>query len=164
MGSAAVRGLDRSAFWEELIGIIGPQAGAYWQYLDDSLASEAAPNHLFHVLGVYPWTRLIATGRPEPLHVLDSCRITPALVLGETGEGTFEVECTELAYDPEQRRLSLTEPVRRFVDAPTFPLCSEHVAVHWGGVCDELTAAEAHGLEQDTAAQLDRLAPRLSMS
>lgn len=164
MGSAAVRELDRAVFWKELIGIIGPQAGAYWQYLDDSLAREAAPSHLFHVLGVYPWTRLRATGRPEPLHVLDSCRITPALVLGETGQGTLEVECTELAYDPEPRRLSLAGPVRRTVDAPAFLLRSEHVAMHWGGVCDELTAAEAHGLEQDTAAQLDRLAPRLSMS
>ena len=50
------------------------EGGRYWTHLTPDLLAEAAPDHGFHVFGVYPWSRLSSVG-PQPLFVLDSCRI-----------------------------------------------------------------------------------------
>ena len=74
-------GVDRAEFGRELLAVLGPQAGAYWTHLTPDLLAEAAPDHGFHVFGVYPWSRLLAAG-PQPLFVLDSCRIRWGTVVG----------------------------------------------------------------------------------
>src|SRR5574340_366291 len=66
---------DRVRFGQTLLARLGAAAGHYWKHLTEELLVEAAPTHTFHVLGVYPWSRLLGTGMPQPLHVLDSCRI-----------------------------------------------------------------------------------------
>ncbi|MBK6885318.1 MAG: hypothetical protein IPH03_01860 [Tetrasphaera sp.] len=85
-GGELTRRVDRTAFGKALLDRISPLAGHYWSHLTPDLLVEAAPTHLFHVIGVYPWSRLLPTGLPEPLQVIDSCRITPARVEAVDGE------------------------------------------------------------------------------
>ncbi|UQE76480.1 DUF6390 family protein [Gordonia sp. PP30] len=160
-GNTEVAAIDRSVFWKQLLSVIGPRAGAYWQYLDDSLASEAAPSHAFHVLGVYPWSRLLSTGRPEPLHVLNSCCVRPADVLAVEGD-RLVVEGRELVRDHSAVRFST---VRRQTVTALFDKDIEEgetVALHWGSACDRLTVDEAAVLTDSLDEQVDRLNSRLT--
>ena len=57
-------GVDREGFGRELLAVLGPKAGAYWTHLTPDLLAESAPDHGFHVFGVYPWSRLRGAGPP----------------------------------------------------------------------------------------------------
>ena len=58
-----------------------PASGGAGEHVVDAVAAGAVPHHCFHVFAVYPWLGLLRTGIvDEPLHVLDQCRTTPALV------------------------------------------------------------------------------------
>lgn len=157
--------IDRQAFGRALLETIRPQAGHYWSHLDDSLLVEASPTHGFHVLGVYPWSRMLNLGRPEALDVLDSCRIGWARVT-EIGEQRLEVVTQHLEYDQgvlslgPERQESVDHMVGRdsFVDGVEV---GDYVAVHWGRVCDALTPVEVESLQRWTQWQLDAMAPRL---
>ena len=48
-------------------------------------APGAKPHHSFHVFETYPWSDLLHTGRPEPLEILDQCRIRWGLVVDVSG-------------------------------------------------------------------------------
>ncbi|PND48760.1 DUF6390 family protein, partial [Rhodococcus sp. ENV425] len=74
-GNALTDRIDPVEFGTRLLERLGTQAGHYWTHLTPELLAEAAPTHAFHVLGVYPWSRLLTTGMPQPVQVLDSCRI-----------------------------------------------------------------------------------------
>ncbi len=74
--------IDRAEFGAALLARLASQAGHYWKHLTEDLLGEAAPTHNFHVFGVYPWSRLLDTGMPQPLQVLDSCRIRWGEVVG----------------------------------------------------------------------------------
>jgi hypothetical protein len=139
-GNAEVAGIDREAFWQKLIAIIGPEAGMYWKHLNDSLAPEANPSHAFHVLGVYPWTRLLGTGRPEPLTVLNGCLIRPGTVL-EAIDGNYRVATRELVYSDGQLHWQDAEtqiPALFDKDLPD----GTAVAIHWNGICDLLSVEQ----------------------
>ena len=86
-------------FGSALLERIRPQAGHYWGHLTDDLLAEASPTHAFHVFGVYPWSRLLETGLPEPLNVLDSCRIGWAEVVDGGGGAPARPDAT-----PDVRR------------------------------------------------------------
>lgn len=161
-GTRATAALDREEFWELLFSIIGPRAGSYWKYLDDQLAVEAAPSHAFHVLGVYPWTRLLATGRPEPVEVIDSCCIRPATVVGVRDDGLVEVAASTLRFSQGKLRLEESDPVH--LDSLFVPdlVVGDSVALHWGAICDRLSAAEASTLAEQLADQLERTNRRLA--
>lgn len=157
--------IDRTAFGHALLDTIRPQAGHYWSHLDDRLLDEASPTHVFHVLGVYPWSRMLGLGRPEALQVLDSCRIGWARVTA-VGERQLEVVTQHLEYDEGELRLGRER--EEFVDnvfgSDTFVdgvQVGDHVAVHWGLVCDALTETEVESLQRWTQWQLDAMAPRL---
>ena len=61
--------------------------GRSWRRVLDAVAAGAVPHHSFHVFAVYPWLGLLRTGVvDEPLHVLDRCRTTPALVESVDGD------------------------------------------------------------------------------
>ncbi len=159
--------VDREAFGSALLERIRPQAGHYWSHLNDDLLVEAAPTHAFHVFAVYPWSRLLGTGQPEPLGVLESCRIGWATVVAVEAQ-QLVVRSRHLQYDdhvlslgPEQEdRVDYRIDGAAFVDQVE---AGDRVAVHWGFACDLLTEAQAASLEWWTRWQLEAMAPRLTV-
>lgn len=164
-GNDLTDSIDPRAFGAALLERIKPQAAHYWAHLDEGLLDEAAPTHAFHVLSVYPWTRLLPSGRPEPLYVLDSCRITWATVNEVDGEELVvvrqaleHVDGVLRLGDAAQTRVSWRKAGQQFIDEPA---PGDVVAVHWNNVCDVLTRDQADSLERWTRRQLDVIRPRL---
>ncbi len=158
--------VDRAVFGQKLLELFGSQAGHYWSHLNEDLLPEAAPTHGFHVFGVYPWSRLLGAGSPEPLKVLDSCRIRWGRVRGVDGEHVV-VTSRRLTSDGEQLGLApeAEERVRLIVDGQGFvpdPEPGEWLALHWDWVCDRLTVTQRERLERETAWQLQATNDRLA--
>lgn len=158
LGGGIAAALDREEFLDRLLAVIGPQAGHYWSHLTSDLRGEAAPNHCFHVFGVYPWSRLLGCGRDaEPLNVLDSCRISWGTVLDSDGV-TADVLGRRLTW--EGSRLALSGAVVRRVAAraeeygPLRLNPGDAVAIHWDRVCGLLTPEQAAALDAGTWWQL----------
>lgn len=165
-GNELTEQVGNARFGAALLERIRPQAGQYWGHLTDDLLAEAAPTHGFHVFGVYPWSHLLGTGLPEPLHVLDSCRIGWASVIAVEPEQLL-VRMSHLEYDG--RVLSLgaarNERIDHRIDGGSFldaVAQGDHVAVHWGFACDRLTDVEVARLERWTTWQLAVTARRLA--
>jgi hypothetical protein len=164
VGNELTATLDRDAFAADLLTRLRAAAGHYWPHLSDELTSEVAPSHAFHVLGVYPWSRLLAAGRAEPLHILESCRIAWARVIA-ISDSTVTVEGPRLtirrghlALGPAQRR-----QVGYLLDGKPFgavPRMGETVAVHWDFVCDRLTESDVAHLARSLQRQLRSVAAR----
>lgn len=156
--------IDRDRFGRELLARFASRAGHYWKHLTDELLPEVAPTHTFHVLAVYPWSRLLPSGMPQPLQVLDSCRITYGTVT-EVREDDVLVRARPLTYDGTLRLgAEQDRPARYRVDSGTFVAdlrVGDRVGVHWDFVCDRLSADEADRLEHWTRWQLERTNERL---
>ena len=167
LGGGIGAGIDRQDFFDGLLAIIGPQAGRYWSHLTAGLAREAAGNHCFHVLGVYPWTRFLGRGMDEhPLGVLDNCRISWGTVVSRVGDGV-EVMCSRLVCDGQG--LALTEPSVRPLDvwadgysAVPDVAVGDEVAVHWGRLCGRLDPRQVRALADSTDRQLRATSQRLA--
>jgi Family of unknown function (DUF6390) len=162
LGGGVGAQLESDAFYDELLAIIGPQAGRYWSHLTSELAAEAAGNHCFHVFGVYPWTRFLGRGGEKAaehaLHVLDSCRITWGTVISRAS-AAVEVSCQGLVWDG--RTLALSEPSPRVLDVWADGYCAvpdvtvgDDVAVHWGRLCGRLQPDQLQSLADSTRRQL----------
>ncbi len=159
LGGGVGARVPATQFFDELLAIIGPQAGRYWSHLTPELADEAAGNHCFHVFGVYPWTRFLGRGMDQhPLHVLDSCRITWGTVISRAGDA-IEVQCRRLEWDG--RTLELSEPAAGVLDVWADGYCAvpdvavgDEVAVHWGRLCGRLSPAQVRALADSTHRQL----------
>ena len=159
LGGGIAAELDSGDFARQLIAVIAPLVGHYWSHLTEDLAGEAAANHCFHVLGVYPWSRLLGRGMDEhPLRVLDNCRITWATVLSRTGD-SVDVEASQLRWDGRELRLSGPEPRRLEVWEDGYSAVpdidvGDQIAVHWERVCGRLTPEQRRALEDSTVRQL----------
>ncbi|MDP2712120.1 MAG: DUF6390 family protein [Solirubrobacteraceae bacterium] len=167
-GNALTREINGRQLGELLLERFASQAGHYWSHLTPGLLDEVTPTHAFHVFGVYPWTRLLATGRDEPLHVLDSCRIRSAEVL-EVRPELVLVRARALTWDG--RQLELAEPADEEVTwrsargAFTGPLREGAcVALHWGHICDELGERAGSELDHWTELQIETTNQRLDPS
>lgn len=150
-------GIDNERFGKELLEVIGPQAGHYWTHLTPELLASGSPDHGFHVFGVYPWSRLLGAG-PEPLHVLDSCRIRWGVVVGRDEQGV-EVRTNHLTWSDEV--LGLGDPVLERVPAANLQVdveVGDQVALHWEWLCDHLSDARRDALERSTRRELARIA------
>jgi hypothetical protein len=160
--------VDRNTFGTALLDRIRNRAGHYWTHLDDDVLVEAAPTHAFHVFAVYPWSRLLGTDRPEPLQVLDSCRIGWARVVGIEDDELvvrarhleYTGRCLSLGAQQEERVRFRTDGAA-FIDGVGV---GDLVAVHWGFVCDNLTEPQAASLETWTRWQLEVMGPRLALA
>ncbi|OBA81725.1 hypothetical protein A9W99_13470 [Mycobacterium sp. 1164966.3] len=167
LGGGVGAGLDPDEFFDELLAIIGPQAGRYWSHLTPDLAAEAAPNHCFHVFGVYPWTRFLGRGMDEhPLTVLDNCRITWGTVVSRDADQVV-VLCRKLIWDGVA--LQLSEPARRRLEvwadgysAVPDVAVGDDVAVHWGRLCGRLQPRQLEALAESTDRQLRVTSQRLA--
>lgn len=120
----------------------------------DVIAAGAVPHHCFHVFALYPWLGLLRSGIvDEPLHVLDECRTTPALVLAVEGESA-DVLAEPLLWsdgrlrlgEPELRSVRWRDGGRAFVN----PQPGDLVSLHWDFVCDVLTSRTERALELAT--------------
>jgi hypothetical protein len=139
-------GVNRAEFGRELLAVLGARAGAYWKHLTPDLLAEAAPDHGFHVFGVYPWSRLLGAG-PQPLFVLDSCRIRWGTVVGLD---PLTVSSPRLTCDGQ---LGLADPTDGEVDGDGVAV-GDVVAVHWDRLVDVLTPDQAEVLAASTAERL----------
>ncbi|WP_029117371.1 DUF6390 family protein [Mycobacterium sp. URHB0044] len=165
LGGGVGSALDPEAFTAELLAVIGPQAGHYWSHLTPELADEAAPDHGFHVFAVYPWSRLLGTAAHEhPLFVLDNCRISWGTVLSSDGVMAVVLsrslcwDGSALSLSPRQtRRVETRIDSNRHADV----VPGDHVALHWGRVCDHLTPEQVATLEASTERQLQATNRRL---
>jgi len=164
-------GIDNAAFGRELLAVIGPQAGPYWSHLTPQLLATGAPDHGFHVFGVYPWSRLLGRGMDaQPLHVLDNCRIRWGTVVAAT-DGVVTLEVRHLTWDG--RALGLGEPVVEVLqqshlhagilrESGFAATAGTLVALHWDRFCDVLTPAQVADLEHSTLRELDATNARLA--
>jgi hypothetical protein len=147
-------GVDREEFGRELLAVLGPRAGAYWTHLTPDLLAEAAPDHGFHVFGVYPWSRLLSVG-PQPLFVLDACRIRWGTVVALD---PLTVSSPRLTWDGTA--LGLAEPTAGPVEGDGVAV-GDTVAVHWDRLVDVLTTDQAEVLAASTEARLAATNARL---
>ncbi|MGW0042001.1 DUF6390 family protein [Rhodococcus sp. NPDC003348] len=157
-GSDLTDRVDPHVFGTRLLERLGSAAGHYWTHLTPALLDEAAPTHAFHVFGVYPWSRLLDTGMPQPLQVLDSCRIRWGIVL-DVDAASATVRSRPLEFDGARLDLGTEriERVQRRTASGTFVPAlrvGEQVAMHWGFLCDRLTGDEAERLAAGTVRQL----------
>ncbi|WP_405182156.1 DUF6390 family protein [Nocardia sp. NBC_01377] len=159
LGGGLGADLDHESFAHELLAMLGPAAGHYWKHLTPDLGREAAPNHCFHVFGVYPWSRLLGVGTGEhPLRILDDCRITWAVVRARRGD-EITVECRRLLLDgsrlrlsaPETRSVTAVSSARRLA---TEADVGDRVALHWGRVCGRIDENLTRVLAEATEHQL----------
>ncbi len=105
---------------------------------------------------------------PQPMHVLDSCRIRNGVVVALTSQ-TATVRSRGLQFDGRRLALGPLEdrPARRNVGSGSFVpdlRIGDRVAVHWDLICDRLDADEAGSLEHWTDWQLQQTNPRLGRS
>lgn len=166
-GGPLLHQVDRARFGAALLEAIGPQAGPHWAHLTPDLLHEAAPTHGFHVLGVYPWSRLLAGGAAEaPLRVLEGCLIRWGRLLALDGEHAI-VRSRALTWDG--RRLGLSparrERVRIHLDGLTFvpgAAPGQWLALHWDWACERLLPVEVARLRHWTCWQLRATNRRLA--
>ena len=126
------------------------------EHVFDTVAAGAVPHHCFHVFAVYPWLGLLRTGVvDEPLHILDQCRTTPAIVQAIGDGDTLVVLARPLLWDGVALRLGEPSPrtVRWRDDGLAFltaPSPGDHVSLHWDFVCDRLSPQAARALDRAT--------------
>jgi Family of unknown function (DUF6390) len=170
LGGGIGAGIGPHDFGARLLALIGPQASSYWTHLNSTLLEEAAGNHCFHVLGVYPWSRLLGKfgggSGGEPLRVLDNCRIRWGTVLSREGD---EVELASRRLTWNGTALGLDEPsterVRVEVDGLSFlpgVAPGDQVALHWDWLTDRLRPEQAERLEESTVRQVEATNRRLA--
>ncbi|WP_082392905.1 DUF6390 family protein [Nocardia arizonensis] len=159
LGGGVGADLDGGAFLDELLSVIAPAAGTYWRHLTADLSVEAAPDHGFHVFGVYPWTRLLDRGTgAQPLRILEGCRIAWGTV-SDRHDGALTVRARRLLWDG--RRLGLSEPRARRVALESGPRLAvdadigDRVAIHWDRVCGRLDAVQVEELAAATEHRLE---------
>ena len=135
------------------------RVGRAREHIVDVIAAGGVPHHCFHVFAVYPWLGLLRTGTvDEPLHVLDQCRTTPAMVLSVDDE-TADVLAQPLVWDgtllrlgsPAHRTVRWRDDGMSFVDRP-HP--GDLVSLHWDVLCDVITSQAYVALHQVTARSL----------
>jgi hypothetical protein len=109
---------------------------------------------------------MLDLGRPEALHVVDSCRIGWGSVT-QVDDASLVVATRHHEYDAGVLWLTpeRVEAISWNLDDDTFieeVSLGEHVAIHWDFACDTLTADEVDQLEKWTMWQLAAMAPRLA--
>lgn len=158
LGNGLLDRIDMAVFGNALMDRFRRQTGRAWSHLAEAIPVGAVPHHSFHVFNVYPWVGLLGQGRGEPLEILQRCRIRWGQVVTVDGDQVV-VRSRPLQYDG--RRLFLApaelETATCGVDGiglATGLVPGEWVGLHWGWVCDRLTARQLTNLRRFTLRQL----------
>lgn len=134
-----------------------PRVGSRWEAMAEAIPG-GIPHHSFHVFVTYPWVGLLDSGRGEPLHILDRCRIRWGKVEAVAGDRAV-VRSRPLVWDG--RQLALGEPRSESAiltvgglgfTSPLHP--GEWVSLHWEWVCDRLDRRRLHHLQEFSRRQL----------
>ena len=154
VGNELLGRVDRSALARHVEDRFRGRIGRSSERLLETVHAGTVPHHNFHVFAVYPWFGLLRTGLvEEPLHVLDSCRITPAVVESIAGDNA-RVRLRPLTWDGASLELGEWEPRdvrwRETGRAFAVPAAGDWVSIHWDFVCDRLTPAAAVALDRAT--------------
>lgn len=138
----------------------GDRLGVPWSEVEAALAAGGRPTHAFHVFGASPWVGLLARGLvPEPLRVLDGCRVSWGDVLAVEGDEAV-ILSPPLQWD--DGRLVLGPAAARTVRVGEWrPSPGDAVAVHWDWVCEVLDPPRLARLRADTDLQLEAVEGRL---
>lgn len=135
-------------------------AVASWTHLAGTVPAGAVPHHAFHVLGVYPWTGLLRGeyAGPEPLHVMDRCRVRWGQVVTATAT-TALVRSRPLTWDGH--RLALAPPVEETAvlrvgdrGLAGSVRAGDWCSLHWDWVCERLDPGQVAELRRRTLDQL----------
>ncbi len=154
--------LDRvpvSTFGNSLDDRFRRRMGTSWDNVASAILAGGVPHHSFHVFAVYPWAGLLASDRgPDPLHILDRCRIRWGRVVSVIGDEAI-VESRPLEWDGSSLRLGAPRPETAVVAVDgrgflTGLTPGRWVSLHWRWVCDVLTAGQLGSLQERTAQQL----------
>jgi hypothetical protein len=159
LGNDLLDQIDFRVFGASLMERFRRRAGRTWGYLAEAIPLGAAPNHSFHVFGVYPWVGLLRGERAElPLTVLDRCRIRWGEVVDVRGD---EVAVLSRPLVFEGWRLKLGEPrvetAKRSIGGVGFVdelRPGDTVSLHWHWVCDRLSRRQLANLRRQTLRQL----------
>ena len=168
VGNRLLEQVDARALARHVDDRFAGRIGRAREHVFDAVGAGAVAHHCFHVFAVYPWLGLLRTGVvEEPLHVLDSCRIAPAVVRYVDG-GHAGVLLQPLRWDGAALRLGTAEErrVRWSDEGLSFaaPEPGDRVALHWGFVCDVLTDGAAQMLGRVTRRSLRAVNARASVA
>ncbi|MGH8906881.1 MAG: DUF6390 family protein [Egibacteraceae bacterium] len=168
VGNELLDRVDLATLGESLTERFRGPAGRQWRNLAEAIPAGATAHHGFHVLCVYPWVGMLGEGRGagEPLRILDQCRIRWGQVVAVS---TGEVVVSSRALRYEHSRLGLgpssLETATAAVDGLGFATdlrAGDWVSLHWGWVCDRLTARQLGFLRGHTARTLRMVNERLA--
>ncbi len=159
IGNTLLDRIDMSSFGNSLTDRFRRRAGSSFGFLAEHVPAGAVPHHSFHVFGVYPWVGLLGSDRGEtPLYVLDRCRIRWGTIVALEADQAI-VRSRPLTWDAKALALGAPqlETVTRAVSGVGFVpdlAAGDQVSMHWGWICDRLSAAQLRNLRAYTARQL----------
>lgn len=159
VGNDLLDRVDMLRFGNSLRERFHARAGKGWGYLEEAIPARAVPHHSFHVFGVYPWVGLLASHRgPDPLHILDRCRIRWGEVVATLGD-TALVRSRPLLWEDSTLRLgpAAVEQVTLAIDGTGLAGAvapGDWVSMHWDWVCDRLSRRQLGNLVRYTRRQL----------
>lgn len=155
IGNRLLDRVDRQMLATFLEDSFARRAGKQAPLLSTLVRAGALPHHNFHVFGVYPWVGLLRDGRsPEPLRIIDSCRIRWGTVAAVT-DGRAMVRSQPITWDGRALGIgaAYVETVTASLDGiGPVPRVrdGDHVAMHWDRICDTLTPDRERALRRYT--------------
>jgi len=161
IGNGLLNRVDGHRWGDHLTGRFTSRGRSAVDRITAAAGTAGPANHAFHVFAVYPWIGLLREGRagPEPLRVMDRCRIRWGRVHAVTGAAAV-VESRPLRWDGHRLVLGAPERERVELGDPAGPLAGavapgDTVALHWDWVCHRLTPRQAAWLRAVTMSQLE---------
>lgn len=157
VGNHLLDAVGTSDFGHAIEDRFRPRVGSRWAAMAEAIPW-GIPHHSFHVFVTYPWVGLLDSGRGEPLHILDRCRIRWGRVEAVMGDRAV-VQSRPLEWDGKQLSLGAPRPETAILSVGgmgfTDPLeAGDWVSLHWEWVCDRLGRRQLHDLREFSARQL----------
>nr|WP_225443046.1 DUF6390 family protein [Lolliginicoccus lacisalsi] len=151
LGNPLLDNLDPHALLDQLRRDFAHQTG----HILDGI-HHACAHHTFHVLTVYPWTRLLGRG-PAALDILQKCRIRWGTVTA-VDSTSATISTQPLTYNGQITLGNPTEETATWRGPGTTlaprPRPGDQVALHWDWICSSLNATQLDALQHYTDVSL----------
>ena len=155
LGNELLAAVDLAAFYDSLRERFASRLSANaLRWVLGKAPAGAKPFHAFHVLDVCRRTGALA----ESLETLDSCRISWGRVQGIDNSHLL-VDVQPIVFDAGRLTLGASQirQALRHIDGRGFVKdvhAGDWVSIHWGWVCDRLSARQAYQLRHHTLRHL----------